>query len=66
MTEQAIRFKNLNVSIETYDYIQSIKGQLSKALGCTLSTKQTLELIVKYHVEQNPRNETETLKYGTG
>ncbi len=66
MTEQAIRFKNINTDIETYNNIQSIRDNLTKQLGCTLSTKQTLELIVKYHIAQNPRTEMETLKYGTG
>ena len=66
MTEQAIRFKNLNVSIETHNNIQSIRENLTTQLGFTLSTKQTLEMIVKYHIEQNPKTEMETLKYGTG
>jgi len=66
MTEQAIRFKNINTDIETYNNIQSIRDSLTRQLGCTLSTKQTLELIVKYHIAQNPRTEMETLKYGTG
>jgi hypothetical protein len=66
MTEQAIRFKNINTDIETYNNIQSIRDSLTRQLGCTLSTKQTLELIVKYHIEQNSRTEMETLKYGTG
>jgi len=64
MSDQAIRFKTISITSDCYEQIQSVRDTLNKRLGFNPSTKQTVEMIVKYHIHE--QQSKEALKNGAG
>ena len=59
----AIQYKTINVDKDCYDNLEIIKEMISKKHGFQVSTKQTMQLIVKYQLDMM---ETEALRNGAG
>ena len=63
MSNPAIRFKSITVTTDCYQQIQACRELLCNRLGFNPSTKQTIEMIVKYH---NENYTEEALKNAAG
>ena len=61
--KQAIQYKTINVDKDCYDNLEIIKEMISDKHGFQVSTKQTMQLIVKYHLDMM---QTEALRNGAG